>query len=29
MKELIDFDEHYKNSDATAVHAGFGPMDHN
>jgi len=28
MIELGDFDSHFKASDTTAIHGGFGPMDH-
>jgi hypothetical protein len=29
MKELDNFDEYFKKPGATAIHGGFGPMDHN
>lgn len=28
MKELDDFDQYFKQSDITAIHGGFGPMNH-
>jgi hypothetical protein len=29
MKELDGFDEYFKSPGATAIHGGYGPMDHN